>query len=231
MLTALPLPQDSAAPWEEMFPEPPVPPVEKRTQRRTNCPPHPRMVDHSVATPTLISYHWIAGLSHCKYNCDREWGGACNNQPMDVGRPSSYWQCPNSNLNQGLCSSVEPSWEHTLTREPRGVQICLIHILKQEVCQPYSPVFSHPGRVLSHSPANCGDCLQPHLTRRARDDSRKLRDRVTLELKEEQTEVIVCRANGLIWPGNLWCGSAWVKATKSCTGFRAAPLLASRQGI
>lgn len=36
-------------------------------------------------------------------------GGAYNNQHMDVGRPSSYWQCPKSNLNQWLCSSIELS--------------------------------------------------------------------------------------------------------------------------
>lgn len=46
--------------------------------------------------------------------------GVCNNQQTDLGRPSSYGQCLNSNLNQWLCSSAEASWGYTLTREHGG---------------------------------------------------------------------------------------------------------------
>ena len=52
------------------------------------------------------------GLNHCESDCDGEGegGGACNNLHMDLGRPSSYLQCSNSNPNQQLW------WPH-LTKE------------------------------------------------------------------------------------------------------------------
>lgn len=42
-----------------------------------------------------------------------------------------------------------------MTKELERVQICLIHILKREVL----PNFSRLGKVLSHHPTHCGECL------------------------------------------------------------------------
>lgn len=62
--------------------------------------------------------------------------GACNNQHMELGRPSSYLQRSSSNHNQCLCSFAELIWGCTLSRELGGKHVCLIHILKQGVYWP-----------------------------------------------------------------------------------------------
>lgn len=44
-----------------------------------------------------------------KSECDREEGGICNNQHVELGNPSSYMQCPSSTLNEQFLSSAELS--------------------------------------------------------------------------------------------------------------------------
>lgn len=86
------------------------------------------------------------------------------------------------------------------------IQVCLIEILKQDVCQPHTPVCSYWGRILSHSPTHWGRVPSAPSDKKSRDNSWKLCGPVALELREEQTEPIVCRAIGLIWPRNISLG-------------------------
>lgn len=131
-LTTLPLSQASAAPHREVSPEPLVPSVGKRAGETTN--PDPSIA--GCLKESLLRSHTTgiagesSGLSHWESDCDEEGGGACNNQHTDLGRLSSYLRCPHSNPNQLPCSSAELSQGCALTRKFRGVQICLIHILK-----------------------------------------------------------------------------------------------------
>lgn len=138
-LTTLPLLQANAAPWRGLL-EPLAPPVGRKKNR---------VGDNKLVLISLSHILWVALWKRLLWSCPLEtawkttgnltvmknWGWACNNQHLDLGRSSSYLQCPSSNTNQQLCSSTEPSRWNTLTMELGGVQICLIQISNEEFCQ------------------------------------------------------------------------------------------------
>lgn len=131
MLTPLPLHQDSTAQKQEVSLS-----LHFSSSKRgwgTACPSS--MVGHSVGALFWSCPMGIAGLNHWGYGCDEQCGRDCDNQHMDLGRTSSYLQCPRHNPNHSLCSSAEPSWGYILTRELRGMQTCLIWILKWRALQ------------------------------------------------------------------------------------------------
>lgn len=113
---------------------------------------------------------------------------------------------PNSNLNQWLCSSTEPSWGYTLTRELGG-GTGLPDSDPQTRCLP-AP---HPSLLIlrqdtESQPHPLGRVPSALSDKKSRDNSWKLCGPVALELREEQTEPVVCRAIGLIWPRNVSLG-------------------------
>ena len=57
-------------------------------------------------------------------------GEAYSNKHMDLDRLSSYLKHPSSSPNQWLCSSVEPRWWCSLTRE----WFCLMQVFKEPSC-------------------------------------------------------------------------------------------------
>lgn len=83
------------------------------------------------------------------------WGPASRNLTgMDRGKvlaTSSTWSLADRahtcsaqvDPNQRLCSSIKPSWWHTMTRKLSRVQICLIWILKQRVLLALEAGFAH----------------------------------------------------------------------------------------
>lgn len=105
-------------------------------------PAPPSIVHHFAGAPTLISPHRTAeesvGLSLWESVMEKQ-GRACNNQHMDLSRPSSYLQRPNSNPNWRVCSSAEPSWRPTLSRDLGRYKFCLVWIYKVEFCWPWIP--------------------------------------------------------------------------------------------
>ena len=72
-------------------------------------------------------------------------------QHTNPGRLNSHLQWPSSNPNQWLCSSAEPNWGHTLTREHRWAQIGLIHLLKWGLLPALGPSLPCPNKKLNHS--------------------------------------------------------------------------------
>ena len=133
MLTAFPsLSQGSTD--QEGSPEPVVPPVGKGSPGWTSSSPSLVRCLLGVPLQSRLMEESVE-LDPWESDCGREGGGACSNEHSDLGRLSSYSQCPSS-PNQQLFSSVEPRWWHSLTKELRGVHICLIWDLK-EPCHPW----------------------------------------------------------------------------------------------
>lgn len=105
MLTALPLPQASAARCQEVTSEPTVPSVGKEprwTSRSLS------VVGYFMGAATLVLPHGglqenLWDLTTGKLIVMRKGGGACNNQHLDLGRPSSYLQCSSSSPNHCSC--------------------------------------------------------------------------------------------------------------------------------
>ena len=111
---------------------------------------------------------------------------------MGLGRESSYHQCPKSTPKQQLNSCAEPSWGHTLTREHSGVQICLIHILREEICQPW--ICPNQDKEPSHSLTPCGEFLPALADREGWRHSCELYRPAALEMREGPAEPVVCEA-------------------------------------
>ena len=126
-----------------------------------------RTVGCLLGASTLVLHHEVTGKSVGLNPWDlwwwREEGLATTITGIlaDLGRLSLYLQFPNSFPNKQLCSPVEATWGCTLTGELRGVQICLIWILKGGVLLALEPRFPIPGQ---------GAKLQPHLRRRVSSD-------------------------------------------------------------
>lgn len=112
----------------EVSPEPAIPPVGKRAQRGQLAPPALwvalRERPPGLTTCRLQGNLWR--LTTGNLTVMEKKGGPCNNQCSGLGRQSSHPPCPSSNPNQQLCSSAEPRWWCSLTRELGGMQVCLI---------------------------------------------------------------------------------------------------------
>lgn len=93
IFTTLPLPQASAGPWIEVFPEPSVPPMGKKDPRRDKqfpqccgslCRSH-----YSHPTPQGLQGNLQATTTRNLTMTEMQ-RGACNNQHMNLGRLSFY---------------------------------------------------------------------------------------------------------------------------------------------
>ena len=145
--------QSSTAPRQELFPEPSVPPVTKESPGVTSS--LPNTIGHFVGAPTLASPHRnhgnLWGSITGNLTMMKKWGGASNNQPLDLGRPSSYLQNLSSSAYLWLSSPAKPRWWCSVTRELSKVQVC-----------------SHPGRRAESAPpaVEDGSCPPHPLTRK-----------------------------------------------------------------
>lgn len=113
----------------EVFPKPLVPPVGKENQRGKPAPPLMHF-SFFLGAPTLI-----LNDEGCRGNlCGSTigiwlwwWkrGGACNSQNVDLGQPGPYLQNPSNNSQPAVCSSAEPSWGSSMSREHSGFWVVL----------------------------------------------------------------------------------------------------------
>jgi len=161
--------------------------IGKRESRRDSKLP-PCIVGHFVGGTNMTSYRrdcsGICGSQPLGIWLGWRRGRSCNNQHTDLGKPSSYLQCPSVNPYQQFCSSVEPRRGLILTRELSGVQICLILWALEPVCPC-------PSKELNHSPTHLLRVSSgPHRTRRAMENSLKQCGPVALEPRGGQTEMI-----------------------------------------
>ena len=82
-------------------PKSPVPPIGKENPAGTGSTlPSPSKMGRFVGAPTLILHHGdcreSSGANTQNLTVTEKRGGACNNQHVDLGRLSSYLQCPGS---------------------------------------------------------------------------------------------------------------------------------------
>lgn len=116
MSATLPLPQPSTAPFRDIFLEPPVPPMVEENLGWDNQIPHHggSIWGSSCSDPSPLELQGNLWGSTTRDLTMSEKEGACENKHRNLGRQSSYLQCPNP--HPWLCSSVESSQGPTLTR-------------------------------------------------------------------------------------------------------------------
>lgn len=105
----------------------------------------PKNCDLLYKSPYLISHH-----KDYRRNCDKEEGGACNNQHRDLSRLNSYLRHPSSNCRTKLGVCFHPgAWQ--------GAD--LPDLDSQMVLLALQPGLPTSGKELSHSPNCCRRCL------------------------------------------------------------------------
>lgn len=80
-----------------------------------------------------------AELDHWESDCDRGGGRGLQQPAFGSWQTEFIFALPSNSPNQQPFSSVEPRWWHSLTKELRGVHICLIWDLKDRTLSALEP--------------------------------------------------------------------------------------------
>lgn len=139
-----------------------------------------------------------------------KWEEACNNQHTDLGRQSSYLWCQII-IPVGGVDHVQHQIGCTLTRERDRVQICLIWILQGRVLSALVASLPMSGQGADSEPHPLWGIFGSHLNRRAGSNSWKPRSPVTLELRDGQTKLMVCRAKPVALISQLSYDASWLE--------------------
>lgn len=173
MLTTLSHPQASIAPYREISPEPPVPPVGKENPGGVH-PAFPSIVGWSVRTPILTLHHrGCRGIWSSQTL--RTWAWWKMREELTT---TSTWQITGLNRLSLLlqCQEVIPtsSFAHLQTNSGAhpdqgtwwGYRSVWFRSLNEKFCQPWNLVCLCPGKELNHSHTYCG-IFWLHLTKMA----------------------------------------------------------------
>lgn len=132
----------------EGCPESKIPLVTKESPRQISV--SPSIVSYFLGVLPwffLMSLLWgkTGELDHWELDYDGEVGKGLQHQQLNLGRPRSYLQHPNSTLNQWLLLSAKPRQWCSLIREFVRTRVCLIWNLKQRAL--HSLDFDQPPSV------------------------------------------------------------------------------------